>query len=178
MRRSSRARRLRIDVHADGRVVVIRPLRVSRTSAEQFIVQKIPWIKKTLAGLARARKAIGIEYPFARKHLSATEYQRQREAAHTFVEERIGYFNRLYQVPVGRVFIRNQKTRWGSCSSKGNLNFNWRIVHLSSAAADYLIVHELCHLREFNHSQQFWKLVGQAVPEYARIRKELRALPL
>lgn len=179
MRRSVRARRVRIDVHADGRVVVTRPSRVSAASAERFLSQKISWIKKSLLILRRAQTSLGLGYSHAtRGRLTSREYTQLREQARTLVEARIAHYNHLYQAPVGRIFIRNQKTRWGSCSQKGNLNFNWRIVHLPQYAADYLIVHELCHLREFNHSEQFWELVGRAVPEYKRIRKELRALPL
>jgi predicted metal-dependent hydrolase len=179
MRRSRRAKQLRIDVHADGRVVVTRPLRVSQARAETFVKQKLPWIKLTLTSLRRARRKLGLEYrPAARHDLSAAEYKNVRDAAHRLVKERIAHYGPAYGVSVGRVFIRDQRTRWGSCSTKGNLNFNWRIVHLPPQAADYLIVHELCHLREFNHSERFWRLVARAVPDYVRIRKELRALPL
>lgn len=177
MRRSKLARRVRIDVHADGRVVVTRPSRVSQASAERFVMQKIPWIKKTLSILRKSRRALGIRYRHPRQ-LTPAQYLELRTRARLLVEARVAHYNRYYRAPVGRIFIRNQKTRWGSCSQKGNLNFNWRIVHLSPHAADYLIVHELCHLMEFNHSRKFWDLVEEAVPDYVRIRKELRALPL
>ncbi|NBS67881.1 M48 family peptidase [bacterium] len=71
-------------------------------------------------------------------------------------------------VPTGR-------TRWGSCSKRGNLNFNYRILFLPPHLADYLIVHELCHLKEFNHSPRFWALVAQGCPNYHACKKELRA---
>lgn len=63
---------------------------------------------------------------------------------------------------------------WGSCSKKGNLNFNWRLIQLPPELADYVIVHELCHLKELNHSQRFWDLVGQAIPDYKERRQALR----
>jgi predicted metal-dependent hydrolase len=65
-----------------------------------------------------------------------------------------------------RIFIKGQKTRWGSCSSLGNLNFNWRLMMCPPEVIDYIIIHELCHLREMNHSPRFWKLVEERCPDY------------
>ena|SRR3989344_4639958 len=104
------------------------------------------------------------------------QYLKLREHARAFVHERIRYFNASYQLRVGKVFIKNHKSRWGSCSGKGNLNFNYKIVLLPSEIADYIIVHELCHLAEFNHSDRFWQHVERAVPEHKRIRRHLRTL--
>lgn len=87
---------------------------------------------------------------------------------------RLAYFNQFYNFSYNKVFIKNQKTRWGSCSSKGNLNFSYRIIFLSPEAQDYLIVHELCHLKEFNHSQKFWDLVAKQVPNWQEIHQKLR----
>ena len=98
--------------------------------------------------------------------------------ARAFVHARLAHYNRFYRMPVGRIFIRNQKTRWGSCSAKGNLNFNWRIITLPLPVADYVVVHELCHLKEFNHSPRFWELVARATPEHRAARKALRAVRL
>jgi predicted metal-dependent hydrolase len=90
------------------------------------------------------------------------------------VKERIGHFNQIYGFVVKRISVRDQRSRWGSCSKKGNLNFNYRIVLLPPKVADYIIVHELCHLGEFNHSKRFWGLVAKAVPDYKQLKKELR----
>jgi len=84
------------------------------------------------------------------------------------------YFNTFYNFKWGRVTIRNQKTRWGSCSKKGNLNFNYKIALLKPSQADYIIVHELCHLKEFNHGKNFWSLVAQTIPDYKEVRSSLR----
>ncbi|PIP23438.1 MAG: hypothetical protein COX90_01110 [Candidatus Nealsonbacteria bacterium CG_4_10_14_0_2_um_filter_38_17] len=70
--------------------------------------------------------------------------------------------------------MKNQKTRWGSCFKKGNPNFNYKIALLSQRLADYIVVHELCHLGELNHSQKSWNLVAKAVPDYPEIRDELK----
>ncbi len=103
---------------------------------------------------------------------------KKREESRRFVMDKIAYFNRFYNFKVGRVFIKNQKTRWGSCSSGGNLNFNYKIIYLRPALSDYLIVHELCHLGELNHSKRFWKLVSLALPNYIELNKELRRTPV
>ncbi len=103
-------------------------------------------------------------------------YRRLKESARVLVHARLGYFNAFYGHTVGKVFIKNTKSRWGSCSSKGNLNFNYKIVLLPPEVADYLIVHELCHLREFNHGPAFWSLVAAACPNYRAARAALRAI--
>jgi len=102
---------------------------------------------------------------------------KKRERARTLVENRLSYFNKIYGFKINRIAIKNTSTRWGSCSSLKNLNFNYKIIYLSSELADYLIVHELCHLKEFNHSKKFWELVGKAVPNYVKLNKELKKIP-
>ncbi len=103
-----------------------------------------------------------------------SHYLKHRELARFLVHQRVKYFSQVYQVTPGRISIRNQKTRWGSCSKRGNLNFNYKIVLLPTHLADYIIVHELCHLKEFNHSANFWNLVALTFSNYLEIRKELR----
>ena len=98
----------------------------------------------------------------------------KREQARIFVENRISYFNKIYNFEINRIAIKNTSRRWGSCSSKKNLNFNYKIIYLPPALADYLIVHELCHLGEFNHSKKFWALVEKTIPNYIEINKKLK----
>ena len=94
------------------------------------------------------------------------------------VVERVGHFLAHYGarhgIVVGSIAIRNQKSRWGSCSKKGNLNFNYKLVFLPPELRDYVIVHEICHVKEFNHGKPFWALVGEAVPDYREMRRRLR----
>jgi hypothetical protein len=99
---------------------------------------------------------------------------KKREQARRFVENRISHFNKFYNFEINRVAIKNTSSRWGSCSSKRNLNFNYKIIYLRPELADYLIVHELCHLGELNHSKRFWALVKQTIPNYVKVNKELR----
>ena len=101
-------------------------------------------------------------------------YAANREAARAIILERIQHLNQHYQLPIGRIAIRNQKSRWGSCSKKGNLNFNYKLVFLPPELRDYVIVHEICHIKEFNHGKGFWALVGETVPQWKEFRKRLR----
>ncbi len=101
------------------------------------------------------------------------KYLEYKEKARDIVNTRLEHFNQHYKLTYGKISIRNQKSRWGSCSSKGNLNFNYKIALLPPHLADYVIVHELCHRGQFNHSQKFWDLVGETLPHYDVLMAEL-----
>ncbi|MFA6432821.1 MAG: M48 family metallopeptidase [Candidatus Paceibacterota bacterium] len=101
-------------------------------------------------------------------------YLAHKEAVRTLITERVKHLNQHYALPIGKIAIRNQKSRWGSCSKRGNLNFNYKLGFLSPELRDYVIVHEICHIREFNHGMGFWNLVGESTPNYRELRKQLR----
>ena len=103
-------------------------------------------------------------------------YLQNRGPARQLVRQRLEYYNQFYGFQYGRVSIKNQRSRWGSCSKQGNLNFNYRLVNLPSELADYIIVHELCHLKEMNHSARFWRLVVQVMPDYLTRRQKLKKI--
>lgn len=107
---------------------------------------------------------------------SKADFLKNKEKAREIILERLKHFSGFYNFSHGRVSIRNQKTRWGSCSRQGNLNFNYRLVHLREELLDYVVVHELCHLKEFNHGSSFWNLVAKAVPEHQVLRRELKKI--
>ena len=100
-------------------------------------------------------------------------YEQHKETARALVTRKIAEFNLFYNFPINRVAIKNHKSRWGSCSKKGNLNFNYRLALIPEALVDYVVVHEICHLGEFNHSKDFWNLVAQTIPNHAELRKQL-----
>ena len=102
-------------------------------------------------------------------------YLKHKETARTLVHRKLEEFNRHYGFTYQHVTIRDQQSRWGSCSKKGNLNFNYRIVLLPEDLADAIIVHELCHLSEFNHSTRFWERVRETIPDVEARRKRLNA---
>lgn len=101
-------------------------------------------------------------------------YVEHKEAARLLVLARLEYFNQQYGLSYNRVAIRNQRRRWGSCSALGNLNFSYRLLFLPAELSDYVIVHEICHLKEFNHSSRFWTLVSKTIPDYERRRQALK----
>lgn len=103
-------------------------------------------------------------------------YQTHKERARELVHARLALWNTESFFTYNRVAIRDQKSRWGSCSQRGNLNFNYRIVFLPEHLIDYVIVHELCHLKEFNHAASFWKLVEEKIPAYKIHRAELKRM--
>jgi predicted metal-dependent hydrolase len=104
---------------------------------------------------------------------AALEHWYRRQAPAIFAE-RLRVCNQPYGFTYGRVSVKGQKSRWGSCSKLGNLNFNWRLLLAPPAVLDYVVVHELCHLKELNHGPRFWKLVERGCPDYAAHRRWLR----
>lgn len=112
-----------------------------------------------------------------RRRTTVTQhYVAHKEQARAFVHARVRAWNELYHFEFNRIAIRNQRTCWGSCTEHKNLNFNYKIMFLPQHLSDYIIVHELCHLSELNHSAQFWELVGRALPEYKDHKKELQKI--
>lgn len=171
VRRNPRARSLRISVYRDGRCVVSAPTFVGKNIVERFVHARREWIMHTLEKFMPFT-------PVVRRKNSRKEFLKYKEVAHTLVREKIPEFNRHYGFRVGKIAIRNQKSRWGSCSARGNLNFNYRIALLPAHLADYIIVHELCHIGEFNHSQKFWDLVAETMPNYRELREELKRMKI
>lgn len=158
---------MRLAVYCDGSIVVTTPFDLRETIADKFIREKTDWLFAKIAFFKQFKGQ-----PIAR--YSHAEYLKHKDRAYDLAVDRVQHFNSFYKFKFNKINIKNQKTRWGSCSKKGNLNFNYKIALLSPALADYIVVHELCHLKEFNHSPRFWKLVSQAMPDYLNIRHELK----
>jgi predicted metal-dependent hydrolase len=167
LKKSSRARRMRVAVYCGGSVVVTAPKNLSENIVEKFIREKAKWILNKIEYFKQFKDAKISR--FSKRH-----YLKYKEDAFSLAVERIGYFSDMHKFQYNKINIKNQKTRWGSCSKKGNLNFNYKILFLESAMRDYIIVHELCHLKEFNHSRKFWLLVEKILPDYLEIKKELK----
>ena len=167
LNRSRRARRMRLVVYCDGSVVLTTPYGLQESVGEKFLADQRRWVLQKLQFFKRAVLR-------AMPRRSRKEYLAHRERARALVHERVDFFNASYGFSFNAITIRDQRSRWGSCSRKGNLNFNYRTLFLPASYQDYIIVHELCHLQEFNHSKKFWELVGKTVPDYAAIKKDLR----
>ena len=170
LKHSTRARRMRITVRCDASVMVTAPYFFPRHKVEKFLLEKARWILRKVEYF----KKIGNSRVALSGRSRAGEYKKLKHQAVAFVKEKIAEINKCYNFSFNRVCIKNHKSRWGSCSKKGNLNFNYKIIHLPIELAEYIIAHELCHLKELNHSGRFWTLVAQAVPDYKKRRLALR----
>jgi len=166
IKKSKRAKRVRLAVYCDGSVVVTSPMGVDKSIIEKFVRDKWQWIKNKLEFFENTDEKLI-------RTFSKEDYLKYKGDALKLVERKIKKFNKIYNLKYNKIFIKNQKTRWGSCSKKRNLNFNYKILFLDEELQDYIIVHELCHLKEFNHSEKFWNLVAKALPEYLEIRNKL-----
>lgn len=170
LKTSRRAKRMRLAVYCDGSFVVTKPMGLSENVVEKFIIQKSKWVFSKIDYFK--------QFDFKVFKNDQKKYSDSKGDALKFAEERISHFNKLYNFRLNKINIKNQKTRWGSCSKKGNLNFNYKILLLPPRAADYIVVHELCHLKEFNHSRKFWNLVANAIPDYLELKSELKKLTI
>lgn len=167
VRRSTRTRRLRITVHGDARVVITAPSYVGMPFIKQQIEARAGWLWNSLRRFAERQTAAFMRY-------SRRDYLRFKEQARTVITARVVYFADLHHFSYGRISIRDQRTMWGSCSAQGNLNFSYKLLFLPPAVRDYVIVHELCHLKTFNHSPAFWGRVSEILPSYKIAKKMLR----
>ena len=165
--RSSR-RSMGLQVKADGTVCARVPMQVMDYAVQEFIEGHADWLfKKRKLVLSKDNRPDIVYLP------EVTE-ESDRERIQTFIEEKVSYYASVMGVSYGRITMRNQKTRWGSCSSVGNLNYNWKLVLMPPGVLDYVVVHELAHRREMNHSAAFWKVVATWMPDYKKYRKWLR----
>lgn len=176
---SKRAKRMRIAVYSDSSVVLTLPLFTSQNDGAGFIEKKINWIFKSLKRFSSVKNKVG----FRVKSKTSVKFYRKDYLLHKsqaldLATKKVYQWNNYYNLKYLNINVKNQKTRWGSCSKKGNLNFNYRIVHLPESLVDYLVVHELCHLAEFNHSHKFWDLVKVTMPNYKELRSRLRNFEL
>ena len=155
-----------LQVKPDGSVVVRAPIRLAKYRIAKFVREHEAWI------LAQQKKAEAY-----REHVHVITDEERREGiarARKIFPERVTYFAERMGVTYNRITIREQKTRWGSCSSAGNLNFNWKLVLMPPELLDYVVVHELAHRKEMNHSPRFWAVVQKELPDYRERREKLK----
>ena len=164
--RSSR-KTLSIQLKA-GEIIARAPLRMKDKEIYSFIESKKSWIEKNLAKMDERQKALSEMQPFTEEEITTLA-----EKAKTIIPERVRYYAPKIGVTYNRITIRCQRTRWGSCSSKGNLNFNCLLVLFPVEIIDSVVVHELCHRKHMNHSPQFYAEIEKVFPEYKRCHKWL-----
>ena len=150
-----------IQIHPDCKVLVRAPKRMRMEEIKRFVESKAEWIEKHLSNCTSQNQ----------QKLTDQEIQALREKARALVTERVQYYAPLIGVTYNQIAIRAQHTRWGSCSSKGNLNFNCLLALVPPEVLDYVVVHELCHRKELNHSERFWNEVAKILPDY-KVRKK------
>ena len=154
----SRRKTIAIQIDRNGQVILRTPYGITKRQAEKFLDEKKDWILKTIRQVENRKT----------DQIMISEEQRREgiERAKRIFPERTAYFALRMGVDYGRITIREQKTRWGSCSSKGNLNFNCLLMLMPPEVIDYVVVHELCHRKQMNHSKAFWKEVEKILPNY------------
>ena len=168
-----------IQINRQGEVVVRAPRRCPKSYIDAFVAEKQTWIQRKLEEIRRQEtereqvRSRENSNAFLLPGTAAEEAVYRAQAADIFARKAAYYAARM-GVTFNRITIRDQKTRWGSCSSKGNLNFNWRLVLAPVPVLDYVVVHELAHRREMNHSSRFWDIVGEMMPDYQIHRRWLR----
>ena len=152
-----------------GKLIVRAPLFVTDGEIQRFLEKNKKWVESHLAK-AQERE----EKKQTVRKLSENEIRALAEKAMREIPPRVAHYAPLVGVTYGRITIRNQRTKWGSCSSKGNLNFNCLLMLAPPEVLDCIVVHELCHRKEMNHSQRFYAEVLRVMPDYRERYKWLK----
>ncbi len=168
LNKSRRARHIRLCVNYDAKVSVTLPYRLPEKIAEKFLREKSDWILEKVSFYKNQKTPILRDGRY--------DFHEYKKEARRMILERLDFFNKSYDFKFNKIFIKNQRSKWGSCSVNKNLNFNFKLALIPKGCADYIIVHELCHLGEFNHSKRFWKLVEKTIPDYRERVKEIRMI--
>lgn len=169
VRRYKQSRNLRISIGRGGKVLVTGPTYVSLRSLHAYVSTKIDWIIESTSS----------NPPVQNSDLHRTDrshFISHKSAALMLTKKKVQEWNKFYQFEYTRITVKQLSSRWGSCSSLRQLNFSYRILFLPEELQNYLVVHELCHLQEMNHSKDFWALVAQALPKYKELRRALRQI--
>ena len=158
-----------ITVERDGTVTIRAPFFMSERRIREIIEERKEWIEKAQNKLASRAERLNSLTPITKDEIDSL-----KAAAKPIIEEKVRHFADKIGVEYGKITIRNQRTRYGSCNAKGNLNFNCLIMLMPNEIIDYVIVHELCHIKEMNHSRRFWNEVESILPDYKERRKWLK----
>lgn len=169
IRESKLAKRMRVAVYSDGDIIATKPSGIKLDVLKKFIESKKGWIAKKIE-----KEKIQITPEL--KENSRIHYLLHKIKARNLVKNKLEKWNKIFGFECRGIKIKKLKSRWGSCSSNKYLNINYKVMFLPELMQDYIIVHELCHLKEMNHSRKFWSLVAHAIPEYQIISKNIRKI--
>lgn len=158
----SNRKTISVQINCEG-IVVRAPIRISDHEITLFLDRKWSWITNHLQQIQERQQALGKFDPYTYEELKALAEQALR-----VIPAKVEYYASLIGVDYGKITIRNQRTRWGSCSSKGNLNFNCLLMLLPEQVIDSVVVHELCHRKHMNHSAQFYAEIDKVFPNYKK----------
>ncbi len=166
IKKRNKQKHIRFIVHQDGSLVITAPRICNNVLIKKEIAKNSDWIWEQTKN--------------KQSNITIDEYviKHMKKSLRPIIETKLLQFNSYYNFEYNRISIRYQKTRWGSCSSENNLNFNCKLMCVSDELKDYIVVHELCHLEEMNHSKQFWQLVEKTIPNYKELRRELKNLKI
>ena len=165
----SRRKTLGIEIKPDGEIVIKVPKGTPKAVTERFVTAHTDWINKNLHKIRAREEKAGGQKPYSAQDIKALTL-----AAQKIIPPRVAYFAEKIGVSYGTVTIRCQKTRWGSCSAKVNLNFNRLLADMPAWILDSVVAHELCHRKFMNHSRRFYSELKKAYPDYARRQKWLK----
>lgn len=166
VRKSRRAKRSSLTLYPDGRLVATIPWFRTHLAALRLVQKQCDWIERHLRKLQK-NPSVQLE------RISAKDKKEYRERAYCMLQERIAHYAHAYDFCYNTIRVKEMCSQWGSCSPKGNLNFNIKIILLPQELQEYIVVHELCHLKEMNHGKQFWSLVESILPDYVEREKHL-----
>ena len=167
IKRSNR-KTLSIEIGSDLNLYVKAPLNLNDSEIKKFISSKRTWIEKHMLSMKERQEEAAKN---AEPKLTNEDIKALADKALEYIPKRVEYFAKQLGVTYNRITIRNQTTRWGRCSGKKNLNFNCLLMLMPKEMIDYTIVHELCHLKEMNHSKKFYSLVASILPDYKEREK-------
>lgn len=164
----SNRKTIAIEINSKG-IIVRAPLKMRDDEIAAFLEKKKSWIDKHLQRVMEHHKVLKDVKPY-----TMDEIQALADKALKVIPEKVKYYASLIGVDYGRITIRNQRSRWGSCSSAGNLNFNCLLMELPDEVIDSVVVHELCHRKHMNHSSQFYAEIEKVFPQYKQYQKWLK----
>ena len=179
--KSSRRKTLSIQIGAGGKMTVRCPYYARKWAIDSMLKEKSEWIYKNYLESTQRTTITDSDTPSdgnyrvpSKKSEDPAIVNKHKKYARKIFEAKVAYYNQFTGGNYTSIAIRDQKTRWGSCSGRGTLSFNWRLILAPPEILDYVVVHELCHLTHMNHSKEFWKLVESVIPDYKLKRKWLK----
>ena len=170
VKKSKRAKRMRIAVYCDCSIVITSPQSVTETQIQKFIRLKSDWILKKIVFFS----SLQIQPDIAIQ--SEQHYSQHKEKALKAITRRVRQLSEKYKLEPNEIRVKMLKTKWGSCSGKKNLNFNYKLIFLDQDLQGYVIIHELCHLKELNHTKKFWAHVESLMPQYTLMRNRMKSI--